>query len=380
MHRKFRLGLIVNPYSGIGGALALKGSDGASIRAQALAAGAPKLANPKTRVALQQVTQHLDALTIVTASGDLGETVARSVVDDVEVVYQPSQVQTEAEDTLAAVIALSEANIDMLVFAGGDGTARNVCSVFDNRCPVLGIPTGCKIYSGVFAISAPAAGQVIQLMLNGELVSAHYGEVKDIDEDAFREGRVISKYFGEMLVPEALQYVQAVKMGGKESDELVLADLAAAIEEVMDDHPDHYFVMGSGSTVDFIAHELGIENTLLGVDIVHQRHTIARDVTAAQLLSTIAEHPTKLIITLIGGQGHVFGRGNQQLSPDVIRRIGRENMIIVATKQKIHALAQRPLVCDTSDPELDRALSGIVAITTGYRDHVFYRLGIDYAS
>jgi predicted polyphosphate/ATP-dependent NAD kinase len=380
LQRKFRLGLIVNPYSGIGGALAFKGSDGAEIREKALAAGAPQLAMPKTQTALDQITDNLDALSIVTAAGDLGENVARTLLDDVTVVYQGQQPQTEAEDTIQAVQAILEAGVDLLVFAGGDGTARNVCSVFDNRCPVLGIPTGCKIHSGVFAISAKAAGQVIQLMLNGEVVSAMYGEVKDIDEQQFRSGRVIAKLYGEMLIPEALQYVQAVKMGGKESDELVLADLAAQVDEVMQDYPDHLFVMGSGSTVDFIANELGFVNTLLGVDVVIDFNTIAQDVTALELFELVKDSPAKLVITLIGGQGHVFGRGNQQLSPQVIRTIGRENIIIVATKQKLHALKQRPLVCDTSDPTLDEALSGVIEITTGYRDKVFYRLGVDYAS
>jgi predicted polyphosphate/ATP-dependent NAD kinase len=385
MQRKFRLGLIVNPFSGIGGAVALKGSDGPEIRQQALEAGAQKLANPKTLTALSQITQRSEALTIVTAGGELGEDVALQCVDDVEVVYRQAHAQSEAEDTIAAVRALSEAQIDMLVFAGGDGTARNVCEVFSElgdtaHFPVLGIPTGCKIHSGVFAISAQAAGQVIQLMLNGELVSACYAEVKDIDESRFREGVVVARTYGEMRIPEALQYVQAVKMGGKESDELVLADLAAMVEEIMHDHPEHYFVMGSGSTLDFVANELGLSNTLLGVDVVHDFATFANDVTAAQLLEIVQQHPCKLLITIIGGQGHVFGRGNQQLSPAVIRAIGRENLIILATKQKLGALAQRPLVCDTGDPALDEALSGLIAVTTGYRDQVFYRLGVDYAN
>ena len=379
LQRKFRLGLIVNPFSGIGGAVALKGSDGREVREQALAAGAQPLAGPKTHTSLAQITQNLDALTIITASGDLGQNVAQKCVQDVQVVYQAEHSQTEAEDTIQAVQSIMAAGVDLLVFAGGDGTARNVCSVFDNRCPVLGIPTGCKIHSGVFAISAKAAGQVIQLMLNGELVSAMYGEVKDIDEQQFREGRVVAKLYGEMMIPEALQYVQAVKMGGKESDELVLADLAAEVEEMMQDYPEHLFVMGSGSTVDFVANELGCANTLLGVDVVKDFVNIARDVTASELLELVKDTPTKLIITLIGGQGHVFGRGNQQLSPEVIRTIGRENIIIIATKQKLHALNQRPLVCDTSDPTLDEALSGVIEITTGYRDKVFYRLGVDYA-
>jgi predicted polyphosphate/ATP-dependent NAD kinase len=124
--------------------------------------------------------------------------------------------------------------------------------------------------------------------------------------------------------------------------------------------------------------EWGFNNTLLGVDVIMADELIVNDATATDLEALIAKHPCKLVITLIGGQGHIFGRGNQQLSPQLIRTLGKENILVVATKTKLEALAQRPLHCDTGDSELDDALSGNIDIITGYRDHVLYRLGVDY--
>ena len=238
---------------------------------------------------------------------------------------------------------------------------------------MLGIPAGCKIHSGVYAITPKAAGRVVEMLVKGELVSLGDADVMDIDEDAFREGMVKAKRYGEMQVPSEVRYVQAVKNGGKETDELVLADIAAYVVSEMDE--DCLYVMGSGSTVAAIMEEMGLENTLLGVDLVADQELIAQDLTAQQLLELTQGKETKLVITLIGGQGHIFGRGNQQLSPALIRAIGRDNIIVVATKTKLQALNGRPLIADTGDSELDDELSGYIRVTTGFNDHIMYAVG-----
>jgi predicted polyphosphate/ATP-dependent NAD kinase len=166
--------------------------------------------------------------------------------------------------------------------------------------------------------------------------------------------------------------------GGKETDELVLDDIAAYVASEMED--DEKYIIGSGSTVAAIMQEIGLDNTLLGVDVIEDHELVASDVTANQLVKIIKEQiklglKTKLVITLIGGQGHIFGRGNQQLSPEVIRLIGRDNIIVVATKTKLQALNNRPLICDTGDNELDEALSGYIKVITGFNDHVMYAVG-----
>ena len=368
----FKLGLVINPFAGIGGSVALKGSDGMQTRDKALALGATKLANSRTRLALQELLGVKDSVHIYTAGGEMGEALVAEMGFEHTVVYQQEAVQSEPEDTERCVHILQQQGVDLILFAGGDGTARNVCRIVGESLPVLGVPAGCKIHSGVYAVTPQAAGRVVAMMVNGEIVTLQEADVMDIDETLFRQGRVNARQYGEMRVPSELRYIQAVKMGGKESEELVLSDIAAHVIEFMDEHPERLFVMGSGSTVGFIMQELGLENTLLGVDIVQNRQVVAHDVMASTLLEYVSNVPVTLVITLIGGQGHIFGRGNQQISPEVLKKIGRDNLLLVATKSKLQGLKGKPLIADTGDIALDAHLAGMICVTTGYKDQVLY--------
>ncbi len=373
MAPRFRIGLIINPLAGLGGSVGLKGSDG--LAAEALALGAIPMAQQRAEQALMPLLPFKDSLEFFTVAGEMGQDLCVKLGFPHQVIYQSEQQPTTARDTEQAAEAIAAIGVDVLLFAGGDGTARNLCAAVADKTTVLGIPAGCKIHSGVYAITPEAAGLVVSRMIRGELLSVRDALVMDIDEQAFRQGVVRAKRFGEMQIPSELMYVQSVKMAGKESEELVLDDLAAFVASQMEDNIR--YVMGSGSTVAAIMAELGLENTLLGVDVVENGQVIAKDVTASELLDLVRGYPSKLVITLIGGQGHVFGRGNQQLSPAVIRAIGRQNIQIVATKTKLQQLAGRPLISDSGDPQLDRELAGMVKILCGYQDVVMYRLGID---
>lgn len=377
MKKQFRLGLMINPLAGLGGSVALKGSDG--VAEQAIALGAEPKAHLRMAQALEVLRPFKSQMMIVTASGTMGENLAKTMGFDYELVYQTPE-QTSARDSQALVANLAEQTLDLLLFAGGDGTARDVFSVIGETMPVLGVPAGVKIHSGVYGITPHAAGLVVKMLLQGELVSLMSADVMDIDETAFRQGIVRAKRYGEMQVPAEPRYVQAVKMGGKESDELVLADIAAEVIETME---DELFIMGSGSTVAGVMEDLNLDNTLLGVDLVSQQELVASDVNAAQLIEHIRQaqsqnQDVKLVITLIGGQGHILGRGNQQLSPEVIALVGKENILLVATKTKLKALEGRPLIVDSGDPELDHQLAGYYRVITGYHDYVMYQVA-DYA-
>jgi len=370
--KKFKLGLVVNPIAGIGGSVALKGSDGVGVAEQAFALGATAKSNIRASLALEILLPYKENIIIYTVSGDMGEYTAKALGFSTQVVHVVENEVTTELDTEQAVMALIHRDIDLLLFAGGDGTARNVCHIVEDKFPVLGIPAGCKIHSGVYAITPKAAGRVVELMITNQLVSLTDADVMDIDESLFRQGIVKAKRFGEMQVPSELRYIQAVKSGGKESDELVLQDIAADVIAKMD---DELFIIGSGSTTAFVMEELALENTLLGVDAICQQALIANDLTEPQLWQLIqpyAKDQVKLVITLIGGQGHIFGRGNQQLSPRVIRAIGKENILIIATKTKLNELQARPLIADTGDSELDIELSGYLPVITGYSDQVLY--------
>lgn len=368
--RKFRIGLVINPVAGLGGSVALKGSD--DVAEQALSLGAVPMANKRSKMALNELLPHKDHIEILTVNGQMGENACRELGLDCQVVYHTSA-QTTAQDSRQAAEILVAANVDIILFAGGDGTARDICSIVDTSALVLGIPAGCKIHSGVYAVTPKAAGRVMAMLASGEMLSVADADVMDIDEVAFRQGSVRAKLYGEMQVPSELRYIQNVKMGGKESDELVLQDIAEYVIGEME--AEQTYIMGSGSTVAFIMQELGLDNSLLGVDVICDQQLIHTDVTAQKLLGiaqAIGKGLVKLVITVIGGQGHILGRGNQQLSPDLIRFIGKENIIVVATKTKLKALEGRPLLVDTGDSELDDELSGLIKVTTGYKDHVMY--------
>lgn len=370
--KKFNLGLVINPIAGIGGSVALKGSDGEGIAEQAIALGATAKSNARASLALEILLPYKDNITIYTVSGDMGESSAKALGFTTKVIHEVESEITSERDTEQAVTKLITQDIDLLLFAGGDGTARNVCHIVEDKFPVLGIPAGCKIHSGVYAITPKAAGRVVELMITNQLVSLTDADVMDIDESLFRQGIVKAKRYGEMQVPSELRYIQAVKSGGKESDELVLQDIAADVISKMD---DELFIIGSGSTTAFVMEELALENTLLGVDAVQEQELVASDLTEPklwQLIQTYQQGQVKLVITLIGGQGHIFGRGNQQLSPRVIRAIGKDNIYIIATKTKLNTLDARPLITDTGDSELDMELSGYLPVITGYNDQVLY--------
>ena len=211
---QFKLGLIINPVAGVGGSVGLKGSDG--VIEKALALGAEPKSHKRAQAALDVILPYKEKLIVYTVSGDMGENLAKEMGFENQTVLQVND-STSASDTEAAVAKLIEQGVDLILFAGGDGTARNVCSAVTDNTTVLGIPAGCKIHSGVYAITPKAAGRVVEMLINGELVTLSDADVMDIDETAFREGVVKAKRYGEMQVPSELRYVQAVKSGGKEN-------------------------------------------------------------------------------------------------------------------------------------------------------------------
>lgn len=372
----FKLGLIVNPLAGIGGPLGLKGSDGEMIVNQAKSEGAELQSSLRASKALS-VIQSCKDVEVFGFAGDMGEDAAVDAGLKFHVVGNANGQQSTANDTIAAAKILKAQGVDLILFAGGDGTARDVFRAVGNNVPVLGIPAGVKMHSGVYAVSPQAAGEILKGLIKGNLVDLGLAEVRDIDEDEVRAGVVRSRYYGELLVPREGRFLQHVKSSGREVEALVLQDIAADIVEGMEDGT--LYIVGPGTTPRGIMEELALDNTLLGIDAVANGALVGSDLNERSLRALIAKHegPVKLIITVIGGQGHILGRGNQQLSPGVIKDIGLENIVIVATKTKILELDGRPLLVDSNDREIDEGLSGYRKIITGYHDAIMYPVGID---
>jgi len=372
IERPLKIGLVMNPIAGIGGPAALKGSDGINIVIKARKAGSESKVAERTRLVLQELDGLQELLEFIVYPGVMGQVAFNDCSLPLRVVGQAPNDETAAYDTRRVVKRLQDESIDILLFAGGDGTARDVCDVINPGQVVLGIPCGVKMHSGVFANSPLSAGKIIRDITLGKLTSVTDAEVRDIDEEAFRHGLVRAKYYGEMTVPEELRYIQQTKSGGVEVEELVLQEIAADRVEAM--LPGVQYLIGSGSTTAAIMDSLQIENTLLGVDVIKDGELVAADATEEQLFSLVANYPSKIILTVIGGQGHIFGRGNQQLSPRVIRTVGLHNLEVIATKTKLEALEGKPLLLDTGDPVLDDELAGLIRVTTGYEDSVLCRV------
>jgi predicted polyphosphate/ATP-dependent NAD kinase len=370
-----RIGLIINPVAGIGGSTALKGSDGAAVQREAQARGGEGRAASRTLRALNRLGDVAGRFRLVAWPGAMGADAAQASGLPFDTVGQLTGAATQAEDTRRAAAELA-ACCDLLLFAGGDGTARDICAEIDGRLPVLGVPAGVKMHSGVFAVSPEAAGDLLRELVRGGLVGLEAAEVRDIDEAAFREGRVRTRHYGEMQVPAQARFMQHVKQAGRESEELVAEDIAAEVVENVD--PACLYVLGPGSTLLAVKRALGFEGSLLGVDLYRDGVCLRRDADERGIVEELGSHdgPVRILVTAIGGQGHVFGRGNQQISARVIRAAGVDAVQVLAAKGKLAGLGGRPLLVDTNDPELDRELRGYVRVITGYRDAVLYPMGL----
>jgi predicted polyphosphate/ATP-dependent NAD kinase len=370
--RKKKLGVLVNPIAGMGGRVALKGTDGSDtvVRAQQLGASpeSPRRAVEALRV-IRRLKQEIDVLAY---PDEMGENEARKAGFSPTVIGAIRSGETTSEDTQRAAREMKEQGVDLLLFAGGDGTARDIYHAVGREVTVLGIPTGVKMHSAVFAVTPRNAGMVASMSLEASSPRVTEGEVMDIDEASFRQGIVAARLYGYLRIPEERRSIQSVKSGGTRTEKQVVRGIATEIFRNME--KDCLYIFGPGTTTRDILAQLRLEKTLLGVDVVLNRRLVAMDVGASQLSDLVEEKKAKIVVTVIGGQGYLFGRGNQQLSPEIIKRVGRENIVVVASKEKLASLQGRPLLVDTGDVGVDGMLSGYVRVITGFEDYVMYKI------
>lgn len=358
-----KLGFIVNPVAGIGGRVGLKGSDGEDVQKKAIELGAIPLAPQRAQEALKPLSAIKDQFILVTYPGKMGEEEALAQGFNPKVIGETLE-KTTSEDTKKAATMMRDMDVDLILFVGGDGTARDVYEAVDDKVPVLGVPAGVKIHSGVFAVSPRDAGVLALKYLKGEGVEVKEAEVMDIDEDAFRDNRLSAKLYGYMNTLYSTDRMQGSKEGSgydeRYSQEAIAIDITDGLEE------DTAYIIGPGSTTKYITDKLGLKKTLLGVDVMVNRDIVASDANENAILEVIDGREAKIIVTVIGGQGFIFGRGNQQISPQIIRKVGKNNIIVIATPSKLAGLQTRALRTDTGDLELDEELKGFYKVITGY--------------
>ena len=354
-----RIGLIINPVAGMGGAVGLKGTDG-NVE-EALLRGAVPHAMERARITLTRLARE-KGLHFITCSGLMGEDILREAgIKNFEILYTFSGTSS-ARDTKAASRRFKEATVDLILFCGGDGTARDIFEVAGRDIPMLGIPAGVKMYSAVFAID-PAV--TAELVLESGSKNLRDSEILDVDEESYRAGVLKTRIFGIARTPSIAGKVQVAKQVYEEPDEeRAKQEIARFMQEVM--LQDTLYIFGAGTTTEAIAHRLGIQKSLLGVDVIKNGVLVAADVDEKTLLDLAGqEKEIRIILSPIGAQGFLLGRGNQQISARVVRMVGLKNLIVVATS---HKLAEIPvLYVDSGDPALDAEFGAAIQVICGYR-------------
>lgn len=357
----------------MGGRVGLKGTDGEAIQQKAREQGASAESPRRAREALERLSPMKEELAILTYPAEMGAEECAACGFAPVVIGSIEAGKTTAADTMRAARDMLERGAELILFAGGDGTARNLYDAIGNSAmPVIGIPAGVKIHSAVYATNPRNAGEVALLYLAGKLKKLRDCEVMDIDEEAFRQNRVTARLYGYLKVPHEERLVQSLKSGAPESDEAALSAIADHVIESME-QDDAVYIIGPGTTTRAVMEKLGLQNTLLGVDVVCGKQLVANDVTEARLLELIRGAKAKIVVTVIGGQGYIFGRGNQQLSPRVLRRVGKDNVMVIAPQSKVNALGAKPLLIDTGDYAVDAMLGGYYKVITGYQKMAMLR-------
>jgi len=358
---KKRIGFLVNPVAGMGGSVGLKGTDGTMYQ-KALQLGA-KAVTPARAMEFLSHIRSRDSIELFVAPGKMGEEYAKGCGIPFTVIGAIGQ-ETSGKDTRRIAAEMLAKGVDLLIIVGGDGTARDAYDAVGLKRPVVAVPAGVKVFSAVFAFSTRAAAEMVDAFVEGADVAEE--EVLDIDEEAFREGRLDSRLYGYLTVPN----VKSLLQGGKEASAVGRSaveskkEIATYIVEGMD--IEALYLLGPGTTLKAIADEIGVQKTLLGVDAIFERKLVGTDLNEHGILELFKQYKKrKIIVTPIGGNGFIFGRGSKQFTPEVIRQVGRENIIVVGTKDKLSKLDC--LRVDTGDFELDKQLSGYVDVTIDYQ-------------
>ncbi|DAC43893.1 MAG: hypothetical protein CMA71_02315 [Euryarchaeota archaeon] len=379
----FKLGLLVNPDAGLGGRLGLKGSDGQAEIARSR--GAQDRSGPRMRIMLDHLVaiskENLDGVQWYLSEGRMGTDWIPPTISPFGIVHSSSS-STDAQDTSQLVSSMIDSDIDLLIYAGGDGTTRDVVAALSEygrpELPIIGVPTGVKMHSGCFASSPKAAAEVLSAWLEGDLLLSTT-EVLDLDEDLYREGKWVVRLYAEAITPASPRWMQGSKMRVEASGEgEIIQGLAEHVRETLIDD-QMMIIWGSGGTLRTIGGILGFELNTLGIDITLGNNIVASDLNEKEILTALEEHQGDVILLLspMGGQGFLIGRGNLQLSPEVLRMIGVDRVLGIVTPAKM--LTLRSLRIETGDPEMDERFSKkkYLKVLQGYRTTRVLRVSVD---
>lgn len=366
-----RIGLIINPIAGMGGSVGLKGTDGGIFK-KAIKMGAKPITPDRVRALLSSLVNK-DKIHLLVAPGNMGANIVKDSGIDFDIIGDINiNQETTAEDTKRIAKLMKQQNIELLIFCGGDGTARDIHDAIGLSIPVVAIPSGVKMFSAVFAINPRAAAEIVDKFIK-ETVEIQENEVLDINEESFREGILDSRLYGYLNVPKVKNLLQAGKDGSKigRSIEENKHEIAQHVIENLDD--DTLYLLGPGTTVKAITDQLKLTKSLLGVDALYNDKIVGIDLNERGILELLDKYKeAKIIVSPIGGQGFIFGRGNKQITPKILNMIGKNNIKIVSTEEKIKGL--RCLMVDTGDIKTDQMLKGLAKVIIGYKEELIIEI------
>lgn len=363
-----RIGLIVNPVAGLGGPLAFHGSDG-PLAGIALRAGAMPQAGERAKLALSELSACRSGFQLLTSSGAMGADPAAAAGLSPLIIHSATTTDTTSKDTVAAALALLECGVNLLLFAGGDGTARDLLEVLSDRLPVVGIPTGVKMHSGVFASTPRAAGRLICAVVSRRIDRSTY-TLSDVIDREVENGA--PRLYGAMMTPAEPWLLQPAKAVLPHEEGAQLRSASRFLAERLREAP--ITLIGPGTTTLCVKDALQPGGSLLGVDAFAYGALLATDADEATLLSLVQAHQARLLLGVIGGQGFLLGRGNQQISARVVRAVGRDRVEVIAGAAKLAALPGGRLRVDTGDTELDTLLAGFIPVHVAARRTMLMRI------
>lgn len=354
----------------MGGKVGLKGTDGLQILTRARELKAVPEAEVKALRAIKLFLPAVAGHEFYVPAGEMGaDSLARAGIP-FKVTWFPPKITTGSDTCSFLEETIKESKIDLVVFVGGDGTAKDVYSVIAEKIPVIGIPAGVKIHSGCFAVTPERGGDLVASFLQGKIRQIKTAEVVDLDEDLYRFGEIQGKLSGYLKIPCDAR-LQNRKSGSGKSETSQQEQIAFEIIDQM--KKDHFYLIGPGTTTRALWQKLDLNGSLLGVDLIYNQQLVARDLSEEDVLTLLNGKQAGLVITPTGGQGFLLGRGNHQISPRVMQFIEKKDIIVAATPEKIISLNGQPLYIDTGCLDTNLKLAGYYKIVTGFRRAMMYR-------
>ena len=360
----FKLGLVINPIAGMGGKTGLKGSDGSNTLKKALSLGAKKESANRAEQALLPLKFMINKFSLITCSAEMGEKSCKKIGLKTDYIIDIDKKITTGIDTINAVKIMAKKQVSLILFSGGDGTACDIFYALQDKIPILGIPAGVKMHSSVFGTSPNAVGSLVSRIISNhsDIFPTSTAEIMDLDEDMRRYDQIRTRLIGYATIPSDKFLVQNPKSYVQLNDEESINGISEYLDNKLD--KEATYIVGPGRTTQNFLNRIGVSGTLLGVDVLKGRKVIGRDVNSREVDILTRDGLLYIISGIIGGQGFLFGRGNQQITAEIIQRVKKENILIIASTKKIYELPRQCILIDTGNQKLDNELAGYVKVQT----------------